>query len=141
MKKIIFYAFLLIGITTFSQTETKTDKGVLEFESEVIDYGKIKQNEDGKRTFKFKNTGNAPITIAKVKGSCGCTVATKPNKPIMPGETAEIGVEYATNRLGGFSKTITITSDASQERKVLRIKGMVQKQQQSQVSPVVAVTE
>ena len=97
----------------------------------MIDYGKIKQNDDGNRSFKFKNTGNSPITIANVKGSCGCTVATKPNKPILPGETAEIGIKYATNRVGGFSKTVTITSDASMQRKVLRIKGIVLKSSES----------
>jgi hypothetical protein len=128
MKNLLIIATLFITSIAFSQETTDTaTAGVLEFETEVIDYGKIKQNDDGNRSFKFKNTGDSPITIANVKGSCGCTVATKPNKPIMPGETAEIGIKYATNRVGGFSKTVTITSDSSTPRKVLRIKGIVLK--------------
>ena len=131
MKNLLIAATLFITSIAFSQETKDTTAGVLEFETEVIDYGKIKQNDDGNRSFKFKNTGNSPITIANVKGSCGFTVATKPNKPILPGETAEIGIKYATNRIGGFSKTVTITSDASMQRKVLRIKGIVLKSSES----------
>ncbi len=43
----------------------------------------------------------------------------------MPGETAEIGVKYATDRVGAFTKTITVTSNASEESKVIKIKGNV----------------
>ena len=43
----------------------------------------------------------------------------------MPGETGEIKVKYATNRVGPFSKTITITSNAFESKKVLRVKGRV----------------
>ena len=45
----------------------------------------------------------------------------------MPGETGEIGVKYATDRVGRFSKTITLTSNASESKKVIRIKGEVLK--------------
>ena len=109
--------------------QEKQDKGVFKFETETLDYGQIDQNSNGERTFTFTNTGNAPIVISKVKGSCGCTVATKPSKAILPGETGEIGVRYATNRVGGFSKTITITSNATEETKIIRIKGNVTSQE------------
>jgi len=138
MKKIIFAAIILVSTIAFSQEAKNTNAGIFEFESEVIDYGKIKQNSDGNRVFTFKNTGNTPIIISNVKGSCGCTVATKPSKPIMPGKTGEIGIKYATNRVGGFSKTITIASNASESRKVLRIKGIVLKQEQVTQSAVSA---
>ncbi len=127
MNKLTLIAILLISTIAFSQETKNTNKGTLKFESESIDYGKITQNSDGNRVFKFKNIGDSPVIISTVKGSCGCTVATKPNEPIMPGETAEIGVKYATNRLGGFSKTITVLSNASIVRHTLRIKGIVVK--------------
>jgi len=101
--------------------------GIFEFDSDIIDYGSVKQNSEGKRSFTFKNIGNSPIIITKVKASCGCTVATKPNQPIMPGETAKIGVKYDTKRIGAFSKSITITSNASETAKIIRIKGIVLK--------------
>ena len=125
MKKLLCIASLFICSIVFAQETASTNSGVFDFKSETIDYGKIHKNADGNRSFTFKNTGKSPIVITSVKGSCGCTVATKPSKPIMPNESAEIGVRYATNRVGAFSKTITVTSNASEKSKVLRIKGNV----------------
>lgn len=133
LLRVLIIALITITLSAQNSKSTalafneNTNAGILKFDTETIDYGTIAQNTDGKRTFKFKNTGNAPIIISKVKASCGCTVATKPNHPIMPGETAEIGVKYATNRIGAFSKSITITSNAKESIKVVRIKGKILK--------------
>lgn len=130
MKKL--WLFLFVSVLTMSvkaQTEEEIKKDftgpVFEFEHEVINYGDIAKNSDGNRVFKFKNVGKEPLIIYSVKGSCGCTVPTKPEKPIMPGETGEIKVRYATNRVGPFSKTVTIKSNAYEPTKVLTIKGRV----------------
>lgn len=116
-----------------AQTEADIKKDftgpVFEFETKVIDYGEIAMNSDGNRVFKFTNVGKSPLIISNVKGSCGCTVPTKPEEPIMPGETGEIKVKYATNRIGPFSKTVTITSNAYEPTIVLKIKGRVLEQQ------------
>ncbi len=96
------------------------------FENEVIDYGTIAHNADGKREFVFVNNGNKPLIISNAQGSCGCTVPTYPTEPIMPGARAVIGVKYATDRVGGFTKTVTLTSNAvAGASKVLTIKGTV----------------
>ena len=123
----MFVGFLAAGMQGQTKEEILKDftGPVFEFETEVIDYGEIAANSDGNRVFKFKNVGKSPLIISQVKGSCGCTVPTKPEKPIMPGETGEIKVKYATNRIGPFSKTVTITSNAYEDSKVLRIKGRV----------------
>ena len=130
MKKIavlLFVGLLFQGVQGQTKEEILKDftGPVFEFENEVIDYGEIAANSDGNRVFKFKNIGKSPLIISQVKGSCGCTVPTKPEKPIMPGETGEIKVKYATNRIGPFSKTVTITSNAYEESTVIRIKGRV----------------
>ncbi|UAN00059.1 DUF1573 domain-containing protein [Polaribacter litorisediminis] len=95
------------------------------FEKETIDYGKIHKGAKGERIFVFTNTGDAPLIIKNIQSSCGCTVPKKPEKPVMPGEKGEIKVSYDTSRLGGFSKTVTIFSNAKNSRKVIRIKGFV----------------
>lgn len=126
LKPMLFFLVCTLVFTTMqAQNLTATAQGILDFESEVIDYGTIKKNANGERTFTFTNSGNAPIIITNVKTSCGCTVPTKPNGPIMPGEMAQIGVKYATNRIGAFSKTITVLSNATTPSKVLKIKGTV----------------
>lgn len=123
--KLSLVVCLLISGFGFAQETAKT--GQLTFETEEIDYGTIAQHADGERTFKFTNTGEAPIVISNVKTSCGCTVPEYSRTPILPGETSEITVKYATNRLGVFKKTITVMSNADQPTKVLKIKGEVLK--------------
>lgn len=137
MKKfLVVCSFAILGITaTFAQTkkevkvtsEIKKDGPVITFEEELIDYGNIEYKADGNREFHFKNTGNEPLIITKAKGSCGCTVPTVAlNTPIAPGESSVIKVRYATNRVGKFTKSVTITSNAVNEpTKVVRIKGEV----------------
>ena len=132
MKKLLFVITLFIsaiGVNAQSVEPAKNfdaNKPVFKFDKEVIDYGKIKKDSDGNRVFTFTNVGDTPLIITNAKGSCGCTVPTyDKDTPIMPGETGTIKVKYATNRMGRFSKTITITSNASQPKKILRIKGEV----------------
>ena len=95
------------------------------FEQETIDYGKIIKGSEGERTFVFTNIGDTPLIIQSIKSSCGCTVPKKPEAPIMPGEKGEIKVSYDTKRIGGFSKQITILSNAITARKIVKIKGLV----------------
>ena len=96
------------------------------FENETIDYGTIAKNSDGKREFVFTNNGTKPLIISAAQGSCGCTVPTTPKDPIAPGEKGVIGVKYATDRVGAFTKTVTITSNAEgMPSKVVTIKGTV----------------
>ncbi|WP_111708408.1 DUF1573 domain-containing protein [Lutibacter citreus] len=134
MKKIM--TLLFIGLMTISMNAQQTKEPAkpvdpnapaFEFTSEVIDYGKIEQNANGVRVFKFKNIGKSPLNITKIQSSCGCTVPKKPTEPILPGKTGEIEVKYATNRIGGFNKTLTITSNATEPIKRIRIKGIVLK--------------
>lgn len=136
LKFLLFNVFLLFIIYGFSQDQgeksfklddIKLNSGKFSFNEETLDYGTILQNSDGHREFKFTNIGNKPIIIYSVKGSCGCTVATKPEYPIMPGKSEIIKVKYATNRLGKFKKSITITSNNAISKKVVYIKGNVVK--------------
>jgi hypothetical protein len=132
MKKLVAILFFSVLSISMNSQETKTNKvdldaPVFKFKVETIDYGKIEKGSDGVRVFTFTNTGKSPLIVEKVKGSCGCTVPTKPEAPIMPGETGEIKVKYDTNRVGGFSKTVTITSNATEPTKRIKIKGIVLK--------------
>lgn len=123
---IVCFSFILFAIgPSFAQGTSAANKGMLQFEQEIIDFGTVAYNAEGSRTFSFMNIGEAPVIITNVKTSCGCTVAKKPKKPVMPGETSKIKVSYDTKRVGGFSKRITVMSNASNARQVLTIKGNV----------------
>ena len=135
MKKVIL-AFIVAFVISFTMTaqtkeapKTQTTetaaKSTIDFVSKVVDYGTIEHNADGERKFVFTNNGTEPLIIKNAKGSCGCTVPTWPREPIAAGETAEIGVKYATNRVGAFTKTITLTTNASKKPVILTVKGKV----------------
>ena len=118
MKTLGTLLLVLCATLTINSQEFK-------FEQETIDYGKIIKGSEGERTFVFTNVGDAPLIIQNIKSSCGCTVPKKPENPIMPGEKGEIKVSYDTKRIGGFSKQITILSNAITARKIVKIKGFV----------------
>ncbi len=140
MKKLTFL-FLLASAVSFAGRAQQTTPAAqdatekvannpnapeMTFERETYDYGTIKQGADGGTEFKFKNTGKDPLVISEARGSCGCTVPTWPKEPIMKGQTSSIKVHYDTNRIGAFTKTVTITSNAKTGSKVLTIKGVVE---------------
>lgn len=127
---LLVLVFLFQGLALQAQDKATTE-GVFDFETEVIDYGIIDYDSDGTRTFKFTNRGRSPIIIADIKSSCGCTVPKYSKKPILPGESSTIEVKYSTKRVGAFSKTITINSNAFEGRKTLKIKGNVIKEKES----------
>ena len=97
----------------------------IKFETEVHDYGTIQKGADGNCSFEFKNVGKEPLILSNVRASCGCTIPTWPHDPILPGKTSKIDVHYDTNRIGGFGKQITVSSNAKNSTVVLNIKGTV----------------
>tara|TARA_R110002049_G_scaffold67310_5_gene174948 strand:+ start:2471 stop:2875 length:405 start_codon:yes stop_codon:yes gene_type:complete len=115
-----FSTFLIIFSISFSINSQE-----FKFEKESINYGKISKGSNGERIFVFTNVGDAPLIIKNIQSSCGCTIPKKPEQPIMPGEKGEIKVSYDTKRAGGFSKQITIISNAKLSRKILKIRGYV----------------
>ncbi len=121
MKNILLLAFVFISFQSFSQEK----KAKIEFKQTEIDYGVIEKNSNGTKVFQFTNTGSAPLIINRVKSSCGCTVPSKPDQPVMPGQSGEIVVKYNTKRIGPFRKTITVYSNASNAVVILKIKGKV----------------
>lgn len=105
----------LVAVKSFSQdvqTTPTTGGAQISFVTEDIDYGKIDKGADGIRFFEIVNNGDRPLNITSCSGSCGCTVPTCPKEPVLPGQTAKIQVKYDTNRVGPFTKTITIVSNA-----------------------------
>ena len=141
MKRISIFLFLALGLSislTAQSVEAPvaveeaveapaTDGAQMEFQETTIDYGTIEQGSDPYRFFSFTNTGNAPLVITNAKGSCGCTVPTYPKEPILPGTDGEIKVRYDTNRVGPFTKRVTLTTNVGDEPIILTIKGKVEK--------------
>ncbi len=136
MKKLfsLLVALVLISGISFAQVdaaEPAADGPIMDFEVTEIDYGVIDYNSDPYRSFKFTNSGNAPLQVTHAKGSCGCTIPEYPKEPIFPGESAEIKVRYDTKRDTGkpFIKRVTVTTNELEggKQRVLTIKGTILK--------------
>lgn len=127
MKKVLFALLTVFVASTSAAVAQEVENGAkIEFEKEIHDYGTIENGANGECTFEFTNTGNAPLIISNAKGSCGCTVPQWPKEPIAPGATAQIKVKYDTKRAGAINKSVTISSNATNEpTKVIRISGNV----------------
>ena len=60
------------------------------------DFGVIYQGERVPHSFKFSNQGEHPLTVTKVRSSCGCTAALASSREIAPGESGEIQANFDT---------------------------------------------
>ncbi len=114
MKKVIYLLGIMLLMAGVAKAQdSKASIGPeIEFEKVVHDYGDVPFNGNGECEFRFTNTGNEPLLIQKPKSSCGCTIPSWPNEPILPGESDVIKVTYRTNRAGNINKTVTVTSNA-----------------------------
>lgn len=128
MKKVI--ALLLLAVTSLSMRAqvAPAEGAVITFEAQIIDFGSVVQGTEQIRTFKFTNTGTAPLIISSIKGQCGCTSIPDswPKEPIPPGGTGTFQVKYDTSvRIGMFDKKIIVTSNATNPVVEVKIKGNV----------------
>jgi hypothetical protein len=130
MKK-LFFMLCMAGSALLATAQegvaTPVDPNApeIKWESTDIDYGTIQQDANGAREFKFTNVGKSPLILSNCRGSCGCTVPDCPKEPIMPGQKGVIKVSYDTHRIGAFTKTVTVESNAKNNTETLKIHGTV----------------
>ncbi len=130
MKKFQFViALLFFSVAVYAQDERLSAEAtplapLMSLESEVYDFGQIKQGEPVTAVFNFINSGALPLIITDAKGSCGCTVPSYTKEPIAPNGKGEVLATYNAANKGVFTKTVTITTNEGQSR-ILRIKGEV----------------
>jgi len=92
------------------------------FDNDSHDFGQLIDGEKVSYSFKFTNSGDAPLIISSAKGSCGCTVPDWPKDPIEPGQTGTIDISFnSSGRSGKQNKTVTLQANTNPNRKVLRI--------------------
>lgn len=105
----------------------------IEFKTTEFNWGSVNEGEKIQNVFEFTNTGDEPLIIINAKGSCGCTIPRFPKEPIMPGETANLLVQFDSKKKGKVggglqSKRVTITANTEPQNSYLTIKGTVYKQ-------------
>ncbi|MDR2910751.1 MAG: DUF1573 domain-containing protein [Bacteroidales bacterium] len=123
MKKLILVIFTVLMASIYSHAQSGGDSIV--FEKTVHDYGTIVQSGNGETEFVFVNKGTKPLVLNGVSASCGCTSPSWTRTPVLPGKTGSVKVKYNTEILGSFTKTVTVSSNASNSNVILTIRGNV----------------
>ncbi|HTB52678.1 MAG TPA: DUF1573 domain-containing protein [Ferruginibacter sp.] len=147
MKKLLFSAAILaFASTVFAQTTTTTSTtttpapaaapaapatpklvmaDVAKFNTEIIDFGKIKQSVPAKGTFIVTNVGKTPLIIEQANPTCGCTISDYTKTPIAIGQTGVINATYNAANLGHFEKHLTVKMAGVDEIKSIVLTGEV----------------
>lgn len=99
---------------------------VIQFEKDVINFGRVQEGEVVEAEFVFTNVGNAPLLITNAQSTCGCTIPQYPKELIQPGEVDTIKVRFDTkNRPNWQSKPVTIYSNTYPNQMVVTLEGLV----------------
>ncbi len=133
---LLSFIFLFVTTITLAQkpvlekVKPETPNTIMEFQSETFNWGELEEGEVVQNVFTFTNNGVEPLLISNAKGSCGCTVPRWPKEPILPGESAEILVQFNSKGKGkeggaNQSKRVTITANTEPKNTYLTIKGVV----------------
>ena len=123
MKKTLLLALSLTAAayTAQAQATAPATKAVgpvagpaITFEESKYDFGSVVQGGTVDHTFKFKNTGTAPLVISNIGVSCGCTTPEWTKAPVLPGKTGSIAAHFnSTGKMGMQNKVLTIESNAA----------------------------
>ncbi|KPK82937.1 MAG: hypothetical protein AMS27_13555 [Bacteroides sp. SM23_62_1] len=132
--RLYIIVFILTGLFACSGNSGNTiqkQETRIKFDNNVYDFGTIDFGGEGICEFVFTNTGQVPLVLTNVKSSCGCTIPEWPHEPVKPGEKGKIRVSYDTYRIGVFSKSVTVYSNATNSPSSLYIKGTVKPPEQA----------
>jgi len=84
----------------------------LKWDHEFVDLRASPEDERIEIRFPFKNEGHTPITVKKLKSSCGCTTATLSKATYLPGERGTVIALFEIgNRVGFNDKNVVVTTD------------------------------
>ncbi|MGM0573783.1 MAG: DUF1573 domain-containing protein [Bacteroidota bacterium] len=86
-------------------------------------------NDEVKLEIEFENKGNKPLIVNKVNGCCGTRITDWTKKPLRPGESGTIQVQFRVPpRPHQISRTVKAVSNDPDGVKTLYIKGLVKEQ-------------
>ncbi len=105
----------------------KGELSSISFDKDNHDFGKIKEGEKVTHVFKFKNSGEKPLTVSNVKPSCGCTASNWTKDPVLPGQEGTIEVTFdSKGKPGNISKSVDVFANTDPEVHQLKFKGEVE---------------
>jgi Protein of unknown function (DUF1573) len=123
MKKIILLTAAFV-FTLAAMAQVKADD-VMKLNTETHDFGKLKQGTPVTYYFEIKNISDKALTVENTWASCGCTTPEKIEKPIEPGTTVKLKVQYNAAAVAPFTKDVYIKLAGVDQPKTVHITGEV----------------
>lgn len=87
---------------------SKGDQPHAELVETTFKFGRMGLGQTGKHDFIVKNTGKAPLKIAKGPTQCKCTVSGVKDQEVPPGGEASVHLAWEPKSTGPFAQTATI---------------------------------
>ena len=101
-------------------------KPVLELSEEIVDFGAVRLDETvHRKVLLVKNVGDEPLVINQVSSTCHCVEAGWWIRPIEPGASDTIQIDFEPDVSGRVSKKLIIYSNAQNRRVPFRVKADV----------------
>ncbi len=118
LSRIFFQVFTLLAVLGFPSLTN----AALEFEKTTVERNAKPEDTELLYQFKFKVTGDAPVTIKEFRALCDCLKIDSDRQTYKEGETGVVTVKL---QIGTFEGTLVksfnvITDDAKDQRTLLR---------------------
>jgi len=103
--------------------ETTTDKNtaypIAVTDKTSYDFGVLPRFTQSHHVFEIRNEGTAPLELEQGPSSCSCTILGLGTSKVMPGETAEIKLEWTLKfKEGEFSQSAVIYTNDPKRREI-----------------------
>lgn len=111
----LFISILVFSAGFAQEQSAPTPEGpIITWDNPNYDFGDLNQGEKVETTFKFTNTGTAPLIITNVEVTCGCTTPKGwPRDPIPPGGKGELTIAFnSVGKYGRQNKVVKVISNA-----------------------------
>jgi len=114
--------FLLLPVAAGAVENPK-----LVIEENDYSFGQVLQGTRVEHVFRFRNDGEAPLLVEKVRSSCGCTAALASMTEIPPGTVGELRTTFDSGRFhGSVVKTVYLyVNDPLQSVAQFYLRGVV----------------
>jgi hypothetical protein len=143
MRVVVLVFIMGSWLISCRQSDTKSNNGssmqlpkdsslntkITWLDSTTRDFGSIPEGQKLEVAYRFMNSGNKPLIIARVQPSCGCTVAEQPDEPIMPGKEGVIKASFnSEGRIGiNHKKIYVIANTGGSQSNEIEFRVLVQK--------------
>jgi len=109
-------AVAALAAATVAPTGSLTAGPQLEIVNPTMNFGRVTQNKIITTDFWIKSTGDEPLKITVLWAGCGCAEIPLPDSTVMPGDSMQMRVRFATGRYQGVvHKRPTVRTNASLE--------------------------